>query len=114
MKSHITSAFLVIFLTLFFIFTLNAQDANQDKPLKIKSKPRISTSVIGKCLSGQRNASVQVRLMVTFHSSGEITDLQIVQPSGCEYLDKEALRVAKKREFDVSELVFIPREGLFL
>lgn len=103
MKSNITNTLSVIFLTLFFIFTVNAQDnsgKNQDKPVEIKSKPRISKSVIGKCLSDQRNATVKVRLRVTFHSSGEITELQIVEPSGCEFLDKEALRVAKKIKFN--------------
>ncbi len=41
-----------------------------------------------------------VRLRVTFHSSGEITDIQVIEDSGCEYFNNEAVRVAEKVKFN--------------
>jgi TonB family protein len=41
-----------------------------------------------------------VRLRATFHESGVITEVVVSQPSGCEYLDTEAVKVAKQIKFE--------------
>jgi TonB family protein len=112
MKKHL-SIIIFIFLTLILVGTANAQsgkkpntsekkseEQQEDRPLKIISNPRISTSVFNKCLKSVRNRELLVRLRVTFHSSGEITDIQVIEDSGCEYFNNEAVRVAEKVKFN--------------
>lgn len=43
--------------------------------------------------------SAVVRLRVTFHESGKITEAAITLPSGCEFFDREALKAARKIKF---------------
>lgn len=108
MKSNFVTLFSVAFFVLLFSFATSAQNGNkepagkkqqQDRPLKITSKPQISRDVLSKCLKGSRNTQLVTVLTVTFHSSGKVTNAEISQDSGCEYLDKESIRAAAKIKF---------------
>lgn len=77
----------------------NSSNKPQDRPLEIKSKPRIDPNVFNRCFEGERNTGIKAKVKVTFHSSGKVTEVEIAESSGCEYFDKEALRIAKKIKF---------------
>jgi TonB family protein len=97
----ISNLLIILFLCFAFAVSSNAQTSNnqQDRPLKIKSKPQISPSVFSRCLEGKRNTGIRALVKVTFHSSGKVTEVEIEESSGCEHFDKEALRIAKKLKF---------------
>ncbi len=86
-------------------YTANAQTDKpptgnlNDQKLKITKKAPVSADVMFRCLKGSRNSGLLVRLKVTFHSSGTVTDVVVSRSSGCDYFDSEALRVAKKIKF---------------
>ena len=105
---------LVITLFTFFLFALvfsgaaNAQSTGstdstkkqeKDRPLEITGKSSPSRDTFSKCFETHRYASLFIRLRVVFHSSGKITGAEIVTPSGCEYFDKESLKVTQKIKF---------------
>jgi TonB family protein len=100
----ITTFFAVIFFCLMCVSVSNAQmnnsaDKPKDRPLQIKSKQRIDSSVFSRCFEGKRNTGIRAAVRVTFHSSGKVTEVEIAEPSGCESFDKEALRLARKIKF---------------
>lgn len=103
MKINLTNLFSVLFLSLLFVFPANGQTENKnnnqqtDRPLKINSRPR--PELPRKCFEGKPNAYLKVRLKATFHSSGDITDIEIAESSGCDAFDKECIRVSKKIKF---------------
>ena len=110
MKINLTNLFSALFLSLLFTFSVNAQTNNNsdknentnktsqaDRPLKITSHPH--PGLPSKCLEDNQFSFLQIRLKATFHSSGKITEVEIVKSSGCEAFDKECLRVAKKIKF---------------
>ncbi len=104
--------FILIFLTLILIGTANAQSGKKtekneqkseeqlkDRPLEILSNPRISTSAFNQCRGNVRGRELLVRLRVTFHSSGKITDIEVITDSGCNYFNDEAVRTAERIKF---------------
>jgi TonB family protein len=106
---------LIITLFTFFLFALvfsgaaNAQSGGstdstkkqeKDRPLKITGKSSPSRDTFSKCFKKRQYASLFIRLRVVFHSSGKITGMEIVTPSGCEYFDKESLEVTQKIKFE--------------
>lgn len=100
----IKTSLLLIFFCGMCVFGANAQSSSstensQDRPLKIKSKQRIDSSVFSRCFEGKRNTGIRASVKATFHSSGKVTEVEIAESSGCEYFDKEALRLAKKIKF---------------
>ncbi|HEX8735816.1 MAG TPA: TonB family protein [Pyrinomonadaceae bacterium] len=114
MKKLITAVFALMFLAMVLTAgtakaqTSETNDSNKqqkvekqekDRPLKITGKTPPSIDTFQKCFRDQRNAELTIRIKVTFHSSGKITGAEIVAPSGCEYFDKESLRVAHKIKF---------------
>ena len=44
----------------------------------------------------KRDEVIRVRLKVLFHSSEKITGAEVAESSGCDYFDRESLRVAQK------------------
>lgn len=113
MKRSLLMIFTILFLSLLFMFEINAQttdNSNKDEsknekqkgnePLKIIKKTSPSGKVFSKCFKiDSRQTSLFMRLKVTFHASGKITDVEIVEPSGCDYFDEEAIKVARKIKF---------------
>ena len=108
MKIYLSIFFSVVILTFLFNFSANAQidsksnknEKQQDRPLKIKSVTPPDRSLFGRCFEDKRNAQLQIEVKVTFHSSGKVTDAEIVKASGCGYFDKECLRIVKKIKFN--------------
>lgn len=115
-KNMKTKSFKIISLLFFiflFAFVANAQngdDSNKtgttaenqekDRPLKIIKKAQPSIDNFRECFISLRVTHLSGRVKVTFHSSGKITGVEIVAPSGCEEFDKESLRVARKIKFE--------------
>jgi TonB family protein len=113
MKINYLTIFAISFLTLLFVSTINAQTNNNsnidrqknekqngNKPLKIIKKTPPSGKVFSKCYKqDSRRTSLFIRLRVTFHLSGKITDVEIVKSSGCSYFDEAAVKVAKIIKF---------------
>ncbi len=113
MKANLLMVFAILFLSLLFVFTTNAQtgenlnknekrNEQQDgnSPLKIIKKTSPSGRVFSKCFKeNPRQTSLFMRLKGTFHALGKITDVEIIEPSGCDYFDEEAIKVAKKIKF---------------
>jgi TonB family protein len=112
MKKLITAVFSLLFFALVLTAaTVKAQtsDSNKeqkvekqekDRPLKIIRKAPVRLDSFRQCFETLRTAELTIRIRVTFHSSGKITGAEIVAPSGCEYFDKESLRVAYKIKFE--------------
>lgn len=93
----ITTFFAILFFSLMCISVSNAQtnksaDKLKDRPLEIKSKPRVS---LGDC----RQSEGITRLRATFDKSEKITIIELLISSGCESFDKNALRAAKGIKF---------------
>jgi TonB family protein len=93
----ITTFFAVLVFCLMIVSVSNAQTNNsadkpKDRPLKIKSKPRVS---LGDC----RESQGTTRIRATFDKSGKITAVEMIVSSGCESFDKNALRAAKGIKF---------------
>ncbi len=113
MKRNLLMIFTILFLSLLFVLTTNSQtDDNsnkdekkngkhkQDRPLRITGKSPPSREVFSKCFEKDaRQTFLLISLRVAFPASGKITDVEIVKSSGCNYFDKEAIRVAKKIKF---------------
>lgn len=113
MKINLLTIFATLFLSLFFVFTISAQTGNisnknekeyekqkGDEALKIIKKTSPSGKVFSKCFKeDSRRTSLFIRLKVTFHASGKVTEVEIVEPSGCDYFDEDAIKVAKKIKF---------------
>ena len=111
MKKYITTT-IFMFLTLILVGTANAQSGKKpekneqkseerlkDRPLEILNNPRISTSAFNKCRGNVRDRELLVRLRVTFHSSGKITDIEVITDSGCNYFNDEAVKTAERIKF---------------
>lgn len=105
---RLSKLFVLIVLALCFTVAVNAQTNEKqnengkklkDRPLKITKAAHLDSSVFGRCSMDSQGSEFVVRLRVTFHSSGEITDVSVFNKSGCEYLDKEGMRLAKKIKF---------------
>jgi TonB family protein len=108
MKKLMTAVFSLLFLAIVLTGgTAKAQtsDSNKeqkqekDRPLTITGKTPPSIDTFQACFKTKRATHLLIKLKVTFHSSGKITGAEIVAPSGCEYFDKESLRVAHKIKF---------------
>jgi TonB family protein len=111
MKTSFIKIAFALILVLLIVVTAKAQNNNvsdnssdknekknseqiKDKPLKISKKPSPSTD--GNC---PQNTGV-VRVRATFHSSGKVTDAEMVAPSKCEYFNDQALKAARKIKFE--------------
>ena len=93
----ITTFFAGLVFCLLCVSVSNAQtnksaDKLKDRPLEIKSKPRVS---LGDC----RQSEGITRLRATFDKSEKITIIELLISSGCESFDKNALRAAKGIKF---------------
>ncbi len=112
MKKNLLAIFSVMLVFLLFVFAADAQTDNKsdkdekkneqqvkDKPLTITKKSPISRNVVEKCYKKTGNIGFSIRLRATFHSSGEITNVEIIGTSGCEHFDDDAIKVAKKIKF---------------
>lgn len=69
------------------------QAPEKDKPLQIKSKPRVEP---GNC----RQSSGIVSLRVTFDKSAKVTEIEIASSSGCGSFDNKAVSAAKRIKFN--------------
>ena len=91
--------FLLFITSLMFFAVVKAQRADdynlvtEDRPLEILYKPLVRGS-----LSCSKGVSI-VTLEAVFQSSGKITDIKILEPSGCKSFDKNALKSTKKIKF---------------
>jgi len=97
MKNNLTTFFTVICLILLFTVaaaaqTITVSQKNADKPVKILNKPRVK---LGQC----SQSSGITKLRVTFDKSAKITEAVIVQSSGCEDFDNNALKAARGIKF---------------
>jgi len=99
---------MVCVLVFAFAICSNAQDENKANPTQVKQKNQklkiikrepVSNDVFLQCQNGSRNSGLRVGLKVRFHSTGNVTEVLISRFSGCDYFDKEAVRVAKKIKF---------------
>lgn len=68
-------------------------DAQTNRKLRITYKP---VPIAYKC--NMKEGSVLIK--VTFHKSGEITDTQITQSSGCFKFDSSAVEAARRMKFE--------------
>ncbi|HEX8368358.1 MAG TPA: energy transducer TonB [Pyrinomonadaceae bacterium] len=110
MKKLVAALFSLLFFALLSVGAANAQTDNSanstkeqgtvNQPLKIIRKTPPSIDSFRQCFETQGDSRLSIRVRVTFHSSGKVTDAEIVNTSGCEYFDKEAVRVAKKIKFE--------------
>ncbi|MDQ6787527.1 MAG: energy transducer TonB [Acidobacteriota bacterium] len=111
----------ILALTLFFAFAADAQSnrhpketenqppagdsiqtenkSGEDRKLKITKKQPPNVKVFERCFHDYGFATVRTVVKVTFHSSGQVTAVEIVNNSGCQEFDDESLRVARKIEF---------------
>jgi TonB family protein len=92
MKKNLFICFSVVLSFLTFAGASAAQTVNvskkaADQPVKILKKPVVQ---LGRC----SQSSGITKLRVTFDKSAKITAAAIVQSSGCEEFDKNALRAA--------------------
>jgi TonB family protein len=92
MKKNLFICFSVVLSFLTFAGASAAQAVNvskkaADQPVKILKKPVVQ---LGRC----SQSSGITKLRVTFDKSAKITAAAIVQSSGCEEFDKNALRAA--------------------
>ncbi len=102
--------FILIMLSLsVFSFAANAQTEKnsgkgkklvKDKPLKIKSRIPPNETILVECPTTRIPSQIYVGVLVTFDSSGKVTDAEIFDSSGCPKFDEECLRVAKKIKFN--------------
>ena len=106
MKTLKSSFFCLIIFTFAFIIPAIAQNSAQrknqpqDRPLEITRKSKLSWDVLTKCFSeDQRNTFLLIKVRVTFHSTGKVTDVEIAETSGCDYFNEEAVRAARKTKF---------------
>ncbi len=74
------------------------QEKLKNRPLKIKKKypPKIPPN----CMRLAENSTLYVRLKVTFHSSGQVTNVEVIQSSGCLDYDDESIKVTKLIKFE--------------
>ena len=57
-------------------------------------------NVLTDCYLTQKNSQIYIGVLVTFDSSGKVTDARIAgSSSGCKAFDEEVLRAAKKIKF---------------
>ena len=68
------------------------QEQAQDRPLKITKKPFASA---GNCSSG----SGKILMRVTFDKSEKVTDVEVINSSGCASFDENAVKAARKIKF---------------
>jgi TonB family protein len=106
MKKIIASLFAAFILTFLFATAINAQTGNskeygenqksdqQNKKLKIKSKP------IPRLGGGCSQNSGIVTVVVTFDKSAKITKAEISRSSGCDSFDRRAIQAAMKIKFE--------------
>ena len=92
MKKYLAICFSVVFLFLAFAGasatqTVSVSKKAADQPVKILKKPVVQ---FGRC----SQPSGITKLRVTFDKSAKITGAAIVQTSGCEDFDKNALKAA--------------------
>lgn len=112
MKTNHSKIVLLLFFTFLFVFAANAQTGGnsnktvesvekqeKDQPLKIIRKTPPSIDSFRQCFKILGTSRLSIRVRVVFHSSGKITGAEIAATSGCEYFDKESLRVAQKIKF---------------
>jgi TonB family protein len=97
MKKKLGICFSIGFLCLLFVSLSSAQTVNisrkkADKPLKILNKPVVK---FGRC---DRSSGI-TKLRVTFDKTAKITDATIIQSSGCEDFDRNALKAARGIKF---------------
>jgi len=64
----------------------------EDQELRIIKKPRAS----GRSCSEDK---ATVRLKVAFHSSGKVTNVEIIESSGCKNFNNNAVKAAQKIKF---------------
>jgi len=76
----------------------NRSDSSQpqivDKPVKIKKKPQSSAR------GCQAQSSGRMQVKVTFDKSAFVTEVMQLSSSGCNSFDREALRAARKIQFE--------------
>lgn len=106
MKKIIASLFAAFILTFLFATVINAQTGNskekgenqksdqQNKKLKIKSKP------IPRLGGGCSQDSGIVTVRVTFDKSAKITKAEISRSSGCDSFDRNSVQAAMKIKFE--------------
>lgn len=106
MKKIITLLFAAFILTFAFATVIKAQTENsrnnrenqkseqQNKKLKIKSKPIPRAG--GSC---QQNSGV-VTVLVTFDKSAKVTKAVITRSSGCDVFDRDSIQAAMKIKFE--------------
>ncbi|MFN0277334.1 MAG: energy transducer TonB [Pyrinomonadaceae bacterium] len=86
-------AFIGFFLLLFLFNVVSAQQNTQiqDQPLKILKKPRPH----GRDCS---QTPVTVRLKVTFDKTAKVTNVEIVESSGCKDFDKRCCKSCQENK----------------
>lgn len=106
MKKIIASLFAAFILTFLFAMVINAQTGNskrngenqksdqQNKKLKIKSKPIPRSG--GSC---PQDSGI-VTVLVTFDKSAKITKTEITRSSGCDIFDRDSIQAAMKIKFE--------------
>ncbi len=80
--------FVAVVLTVIVLVSAVMAFDDNDAPVKILKKPRIET----KDVCGE--STLFVRLRVTFHESGKVTESKITVPSGCDEFDRQAVKAA--------------------
>lgn len=109
MKIRYLRAALILTLILGFAVTFKAQSKGDsdrgkkqlnDKGLKIKSRGTPNERVLDDCHLSQNVSQIYVAILVTFDSSGKVTDAKIAGGyNSCEALDDECLKIARKIKF---------------
>lgn len=72
----------------------NSQPPKKIKPLKILKRP--PASVQGQC----SQISGRVTLLVTFDKSAQVTDVNMISSSGCDFFDNNVVKAAKNIKFE--------------
>lgn len=109
MRAAYLRSILLLSLVLILFTSLNAQSKESfdqskkqsvDKVLKIKSRDAPDERVLNECYLPKNTSQIFVALLVTFHSSGKITDAKIMGGySSCKKFDEECLKAARKIRF---------------
>lgn len=96
MRKKSSKIALTIFLTLFCVFTSNAQETgNSNKSVDEAQKTDQEQTESKEC-----PASGTAQLRVTFDKSGTVTKAEMISSAGCKSFDEQALKAAKSIKFE--------------
>ncbi len=106
MKKNLLTIFSVLFISLFFVFTANAQtdnNSNKDEKKTEKQEKDRPLKIIKRQYPRSRNceqSSGRITLRVTFDKSAKVTNVEIIKPSDCTGFDDNAIEAARGIKFN--------------